>query len=436
MKREELIMVCTCDIAGQVRGKGFPAKALPGRRARGVGWVPTNSMISTFGPIGDTPFGALGDLMLVPDPATEVRVDFGDESAVEHFFLGDINETDGRPWSCCPRHFLKRGLDALDRAVGVRLFAAFEQEFAYTGVEDRPGSAYSLDAVRRQGRFGEVFLRALRAAGVEPDTFMAEYGPRQFEVTCEPSTGVTAADHAVVVREMARATAHRLGHRASFTPIAHPEAVGNGVHIHMSLRDRLGRPVTYDPKRAYGLTQTAEHFMAGVIHHMAALCAVTAPSLISYIRLTPNRWAPTFANIAIGDREASIRVCPIFAGGSEAAKQFNLEFRPADAAASPYLALGAVVHAGVDGIAKKRRLPKPAAKGPAKMTKRQLKAAGIKPLPGSLAAALDALEATPEAADWFGPVFLDLYLRHKRSEIKLLDGTDAAEQCRRYAEVY
>ena len=66
MNREPLIMVCTCEMAGRVRGKGFPLKDLPERLSKGVGWVPTNSMISCFGIIGDTPFGATGDLILVP----------------------------------------------------------------------------------------------------------------------------------------------------------------------------------------------------------------------------------------------------------------------------------------------------------------------------------------------------------------------------------
>jgi glutamine synthetase len=394
-------------------------------------------MISCFRPIGDTPFGALGDLMLVPDPATEVRVDFGDGSVPEHFYLGDLNETDGTPWSCCPRHFLKRGLAALEAESGLRLFSAFEQELTYTGVEDRPNASYALDGVRRQGPFAPIFMGALRAAGIEPDTFMSEYGPRQYEITASPALGVAAADQAVIIRELARATAWRLGHRASFTPIISPSSVGNGVHIHWSLQTRAGKPVSYDPKRPYGLSEAAEHFAAGLIHHMRALCAVTAPSTISYIRLTPNRWAPTFANIRVRDREASLRVCPIFeTAPAKAASQFNVEFRPADAAASPYLALGAVVHAGLDGIRTKRRLPAPTEKNPARMTKSELKSAGIEQLPQSLGEALDALEATPEARDWFGPVFLDLYLRHKRSEIRMLDGADDVEQCRRYAEVY
>ena len=90
MIREPIALVCTCEIAGRVRGKGFPAVDVPSRLRSGVGWVPTNTMISALGPIADTPFGATGDLILVPDLTTELRVDFEDGSAAEHFFLGDI----------------------------------------------------------------------------------------------------------------------------------------------------------------------------------------------------------------------------------------------------------------------------------------------------------------------------------------------------------
>src|SRR5262245_41113998 len=140
-------------------------------------------MQNAFGTILDTPFGTGGDLMLVPDMSGEVRVDFGDGSAVEHFFLGDIRNTDGSPWECCPREFLRRAIAALQEASGLGLVGAFEQEFVYTGIEDRPGHPYSLSAFRRQGPFGESLVAALREAGVTPDTFLTEYGARQFEVT-------------------------------------------------------------------------------------------------------------------------------------------------------------------------------------------------------------------------------------------------------------
>mgnify|MGYP001080848799 FL=1 len=84
MLREELIFVGTCDIAGHVRGKGFPAAELAARKKQGIGWTHSNLMQNAFGVILDTPFGTGGDLMVVPDMNAEVRVDFDDGSAVEH----------------------------------------------------------------------------------------------------------------------------------------------------------------------------------------------------------------------------------------------------------------------------------------------------------------------------------------------------------------
>ncbi|HEV2303080.1 MAG TPA: glutamine synthetase family protein [Stellaceae bacterium] len=424
MIREELIFVATCDISGHVRGKGFPARELPARLDKGVGWTGSNLMMSPAGPIWDTPFGTAGDLMIVPDRAAEVRVDFADGSAVEHFFLGDLRLTDGAPWECCPREFLRRAVTELDAAAGLDLLAAFEQEFFYTGTDDRPGDAYALGAFRRQGSFGEVFTAALRAAGVLPDSFLAEYGPRQFEVTVAPQPALEAADHAVVTREMGRAAAHRLGHRVTFSPKPDPEAVGNGVHIHMSFTDKAGRPATHDPEGLLGLSKPAQQFFAGVLDHLPAIAAVTAPSPVSYLRLVPNAWAPTLIDILVQDRGASLRICPVFAAAAPEARarQFNVEFRVCDAAASPYLALGAVIFAGADGIRRGLALPPPEGERPL--------------LPRSLGEALDRLAASPAAPRWFGAVHLDAYLRFKRVELEKVARLAPAELCRHYAAIY
>jgi len=423
MITEELIFVATCDISGLVRGKGFPARELPARLKKGVGWTGSNLMMSPFGPIWDTPFGTAGDFMIVPDPAVEVRVDFGDGSAIEHFFLGDVCNTDGSAWECCLRDFLRRAVKELADVAGLRLVAAFEQEFFYTGISDRPGDAYALGAFRRQGVFGETFIAALRAAGVIPDTFLAEYGPRQFEVTVMPRPALTAADHAVITREMARAVAHRLGHRVIFSPKPDPELVGNGVHIHMSLVDAAGQPVTHAPGETMELSKPAHHFFAGVLHHMPAICAITAPSPVSYLRLVPNTWAPTAIDIVRQDRGANLRICPVFAAASpaEVTRQFHVEFRATDAAASPYLALGAVIFAGADGI--RRGLDLPKSGSPAH-------------LPHSLPEALDRLAANDTVAGWFGPTHFEAYMRFKRVEAEKVAGLSLIELCARYAEVY
>jgi len=425
MHQEPLTLIGVSDISGRVRGKAVPSSDLPVRLKQGIGWTPTNVMITAFGPIGDTPFRGLGDILMLPAPETEVMVDFGADAVPEHFLLADIVNTDGTPWACCLRTFLKRAVEALRAAAGLCAYCAFEQEFVYLAAMTAFHNGYSFDAFRRQGAFGGVFMHALKAAGAEPECFLPEYAPGQYEVTCAPADDIAAADRAVIIRELARASAVRLGQRATFAPIIDPNGVGSGVHIHMSLRDRDGRPATHDPQRPFGLSELAAHFVAGILQHLPAICAVTAPSVISYIRLTPNRWAPTRINLVQQDREASIRICPIFERhGGSAASQFNFEFRVADATASPYLALGAIIWAGVDGIRRKLPLPKASTSGDEKM------------LPRSLDQALDLLAATREAKEWFGDVLLDAYIRHKRHEIALVRDLDPAEQCRRYAEVY
>jgi glutamine synthetase len=430
-------MFCYCDIAGQVRGKGFPARNLESRLSRGIAWTPTNLLISAFGPIADSPFGSWGDLVLMPDPATRVEVDFGDGSPGEHFYLGDLLNTDCTPWECCPRTFLKSALNALKAETGLEVAAALEQEFVYSGAEANAASSYNLASVRRHGQFGGAFLHALRMAGIDIDSYLPEYGTRQYEVTYRPGPPVRAADHALIIREIARATAHRLGHRVSFAPMVASEGIGNGVHIHMSLQDEHGRPVTYDASSSYGLSPIAGQFIAGITRHMPALCAVTAPSLVSYLRLTPHRWSASYNNLGFRDREAGVRIAPVFeTPGSKPAEQYNFEYRAADAASNPYLALAVLVYAGLEGIRRKLPVPQVTESDPANLAAEDLRRLGIARLPQSLPDALHALEADATVKSWFPPRLFDVYLRCKRWEIDFLGKLPLEEQCRRYVEVY
>jgi len=436
VQREPLVFVGTCDLAGLVRGKGFPAADLPARLRDGVGLTHSNIMMSAFGPIYVTPFGTEGDLVLIPDPSTKVEVEFGD-GAAERFYLADINTLDGKHWECCPRDFLRRALAALESETALALLAAFEQEFVYTGVEDRPGATYALDAWRRQGDFGEAYMAALRAAGLKPDSFLPEYGARQYEVTLHPSRGLRVADEAVIVREMAKAVSFRLGHRVILSPIVNLDGVGNGTHIHFSLQDIDGRPAMHDALRPYGLSEVAEPFVAGILHHLPAIAALTAPSIVSYFRLRPNRWAPVWANLAERDRGASLRVCAVInAAVEDAAHQFNVEYRVSDATASPYMALGAIVHAGVDGIRKRMKLAAPPLRTIWDMTEEQRRECNIATLPRSLGQALDALTADKTVCGWLGPELLDAYVRLKRSEIAAVEGHSQEAICSRYAAIY
>lgn len=420
METDPLTFAGICDWAGLVRGKAFPAADIGTRLNRGVGLTHSNIMMSCFGPIYTTPFGTGGDLIIKPDPSLRVDVPFEDGTA-ERFYLGDIVNTDGTPWECCPRSFAARALEALAE-FDLDLLGSFEQEFVLTGVEERPGATYALDAYRRQGIFGEALMAAIRAAGFRPDSFLPEYGPRQYEVTLAPEHGLRIADAAIVTREMARAIAWRTGQRAIFSPMLAPDGIGNGTHIHLSLwQDK--DPVTYDKNAPRGISARAAPFFAGILAHLPAICAFSAPSAASYYRLTPNRWAPVHADIGVQDRGTAIRVSPLFeTSPEELSQQFNVEFRVADAANCPYLALGALVWAGVDGLKRNLALPDSGDDAPL--------------LPRTLEAALDALEADETARSWWSETAMSAYLAFKRAELKALEGLDTHEICRRYADVY
>lgn len=430
-----LIFAATCDLAGKVRGKAFPAEDLAKRLKRGVGWTPTNVQINCFDGIAESPFGALGDLLLIPDARTHVRADFGD--VVEQFMLGDIVTLDGAPWEFCTRALLKSALHRLEQAAGVRLLAAFEHEFQLKSETDLAGEGYGRGGFEAQRTLCETLMAQIQAAGLTPDTIMKEYGRNQFEVVIGPEEGVRAADAAVMVRELTRSTARRLGDAATFTPIRDPASVGNGVHIHMSFLDADGRPVGYDPDGPYGMSRITSAFAAGVLKHLGSILALTAPSVVSYSRLTPHRWSAAFDNLGYRDREASLRVCPVTAKDpATIARQFNIEYRAGDAAACPHLALAAIAHAGAQGIEDGLAAPQATEEDLSLLSPDALAGRGFIRLPETLEDALERLGADPTVGGWFPDRFVSVYQAHKASEIAHVAEMDVQARCRAYEATY
>jgi glutamine synthetase len=435
MRHESLIMACSSDMAGQVRGKAFRARDFDRRSAQGIGWCPAQSAMTAFDVIVDNPFGAVGDVVLMPDPATRVAVDFGTDDPGEHFVLCDLTYPDGRPFECCLRGFLKHALATLKSETGLTVKVGLEHEFHLTMPDAPPARGYHLRSFRAAASYAEELVAALDLAGVQIDLFHPEYGTNQYELSTMPTVALAAADHAVVLRELTYAVAARRGERVTFAPVVPGGTVGNGVHAHLSLVDGDGQPVMHDPKGPASLSETAGQFTAGLLRHMPSLVAFSAPSAVSYQRLVPHRWSAAYNNLALQDREAGMRIGPVRADGDVAA-QLNVEYRPADAAASPYLLLGALIMAGLQGI--RDRLPpsQPTEGDLATMSEAQRGALGVRRLPTSLGLALDALEADQVAQSWFPPLLLDVYLRHKRGELASLEGVSEDEQIERYARAY
>lgn len=434
---EDLVFLVHTDLAGVTRARAVPIADLQSRLRCGVGWVPANLALSAFGPLVPNPWGPLGDLRLLPDPQTEARVDLWDDATPLHFLQCDIAETDGRIWHACPRGFLKAALADLEAETGLHVRSAFEHEFHLSGLEEHSGNAFSLERFRLVEAFVSTAMIALRQARAEPEVFMTEYGPAQFEVTCRPACGVAAADRAVVIREVVREVARRQGRHASFSPLVTPKVVGNGVHIHFSLYDGEGRPVLHDHARPGQLSGTGGSFAAGILRHLPALCALTAPSVISAARLAPHRWSAGFTVLGVQNREAALRICPVVGLLEDAAaQQFHLEYRAADAAACPHLCLGAIVRAGLAGIREKLPAPPVFERDPFDVAADERERLGAHRLPETLDAGLQALEADAEVRSWFPHDMWQCYLAHKRYEIEQLEGLDFEERCARYRSVY
>ncbi|HWL71653.1 MAG TPA: glutamine synthetase family protein [Geminicoccus sp.] len=435
-----LASIVTTDLAAITRGRPVTHDRLDRIAQTGVGWVPANLCLTAFNVIADpNPWGSTGDLRIIPDLQARFSTDRTGAPTLFDMVMGDLTELDGTPWSCCPRSQLKAALAALQEATGLRVQAAFEQELQLAPADPAtpPGHAFSFGALRAADPFAPRLMAAMEQAGIEPEMVLAEYGPHQFEVIHAPADALAAADRAVAIREIAREVALHLGRRASFTPKPERGGVGNGVHIHFSFLDEAGRPAMHDAAGPGGLSAVALAFLAGVLRHLPALTALTAASVPSYYRLAPHNWSASYTWLGERDREATLRICPtVRIAGRDIARQFNVEYRAADATANPYLALAALVRAGLAGITE-RLAPPPVVSGdPALMDEAECHRLGLRRLPLSLEAALAALEADATVTDWFGSAMIESYMAVKRAEIARLDGRDESEICAIYRALY
>ncbi|PMY51674.1 MULTISPECIES: glutamine synthetase family protein [Pseudomonas] len=431
--------IVTTDLIGVTRGRSFPTDELDAYQVAGCGWVPANSALTPQDIIAaSNPWGAYGDLRLIPDLSSRVTINNGpdaDAPALD-FIHGDIRETDGRPWGACPRTLLRNEVARYRDELGLQVNAAFEHEFNLdSGATEH--LAFSLEAQRQGAEFGGWLLSALRAGGVEPEMFLPEYGKHQYEITCRPALGVAAADRAVNVREITREIARQMGLSLSFAPKTAEHAVCNGVHLHVSLQDMAGQPVMYDAGTANGLSTLGQHWAAGVLHYLPALCAFTAPTPVSYERLQPHHWSASYACLGQRNREAALRICPtVSLGGKSAAMQYNLEFRAMDATASPHLAMAALLIAGRLGIEQRLALNAITDEIPDSLNEEQRHARGIVALPASLSRALDCLRNSEALIEALPSALLDTYFALKTEELTLTEQLSPADLCEHYARLY
>jgi glutamine synthetase len=286
---------------------------------------------------------------------------------------------------------------------------------------------FSTTGMTAAASFVDVLVSALDGQGIELAQYYPELGHGQHELSVLHRPALAAADGQVLVRETIRAVAAAHGLVASLAPKPWPDQAGNGAHIHFSAWSPAGDVNRFhDPAGRFGLSTLAEQFVAGILAHLPGLLGLTAPSFNSYARLLPQHWSSAFTCWGPDNREVTVRVPSPFWG--EEAATTNLEYKPADASANPYLAFGGLLAAGLDGIAQGSVPPPPLTVDPASLTDGEREAAGITRYPDTLAAALDALEADDVLMAALGEPLGRSYTTVRRSEWEAYSAADAAFQ--------
>ncbi|MDX6744894.1 glutamine synthetase family protein [Actinocorallia sp. A-T 12471] len=380
------LTVAWADNNGITRSRTVPIEQLEAAAERGVGVTTLFAVFDThdgitFGHAGlSTPSG---DVRLVPVVDRIVRLAGQPEFA---WAPGRQIAADGSPWPYDQRSALERQVArAAERGLAFR--AGYELEFHLSLAEPRgdggtalalEGPAYGPRALLEVDGFAARLLRDLRDNGVEIGQLHAEYGPAQFELSLAAADPVTAADRQLLARQTIHAAARAHGLRASFSPLVSAAGVGNGWHLHTSV-SRDGVNLLSGGDGPHGLTPEGAAYLAGILRDLPAVTAITAPSIPSLHRLRPGYFSSAYAFWGVENREAALRFVP--ATGLLGAAHANVELKPSDASANPYLALAAVIAAGLAGIADGLTPPAPVQENPGAWTEEEREKEGIRLLP-------------------------------------------------------
>ena len=340
------LLVQFTDVHGVAKGKLVPLAHLNDVLATGAGFAGP----SIWG-TGLARTGARSEYHARGDAATALPLPWmpGVARIVGDGFVG------GEPFEACPRQVLRRAVARLAQR-GWRLEVGIEPEFfllkrtaegGYAPADDHDRldkPSYDLKSLPRQASFLHALREALQACGLDVLQLDHEDAHGQYEVNFAHAEALASCDRLMLFKLAAQALAEARGMVFSMMPKPFANQPGSGMHFHVSLWK--GEMCLFDPQRAgETLSMVGRHFVAGVLAHAPALCALAAPTVNSYKRLTVGEslsgttWAPAYVAHGPNNRTALVRTLPA-----------RFEWRLPDASANPYLACAGLIAAGLDGI--------------------------------------------------------------------------------------
>lgn len=397
-------LISFADLFGTARAKLVPAAAIADMQKQGAGFAGFATWLDM------TP--AHPDMFALPDAESLIQLPWQPEVG---WLAADL-WMDGKPVAASPRVMLK---SQLERAAKRRWKPMSGVECEYflvnhdgsaiaDGRDTQEKPCYDQSALMRRYEVIREICDAMLQLGWQPYQNDHEDANGQFEMNWEYADMLTTADRHMFFKFMVKSIAERHGLRATFMPKPFINLTGNGCHCHLSVWDKTGKTNLFAGRDECGLSPAAYHFLGGVLHSAAALCAWFNPSVNSYKRINAPRtlsgasWAPTAITYSGNNRTHLVRIPD--AG--------RFEFRLMDGAANPYLLQAGLLAAGMDGVDNKRN--------PGKRLDINMYTEGhkvkAKSLPLNLLDALREMEKNTMLQNAFGKAVIASYLTLRTDE--------------------
>ncbi|CAM6017251.1 unnamed protein product [Sphagnum balticum] len=424
------VRLLLADGSGQRRCRVIPLERFGGVVvSHGVGYTQACMGMTSFSdaPAAGSGVSVVGEIRLMPDMTTKRRLPWFMEHEV---VLVDMHVKPGVPWQLCPRSTLRRMSQALEKDYGLVVRAGFESEFylmkqsagpkRWEGVDTTPYcSSAGFDA---SASILSEMSSALLALDIGIEQMHCESGGGQFEMAMSHVPCLSAADNLLLIREAIIAIAQKHLLHATFLPKYNSAAAGSGSHVHLSIWQGASNVfMARGPGAAHGMSKIGQEFLAGVLHHLPAILAFTAPSPNSYARIQPNTWSGAYQCWGRDNREAPLRTAS--PPGVDSDLVSNFELKSFDGCANPHLGLAAIIAAGIDGLQKHRQLPEPVDVNPS-----VLEAGKVSRLPRTLGEAIKALESDKVLLEHLGAPLVTAICAIRKAEVQFYKDREDSEE--------
>ncbi|MGG4495848.1 type I glutamate--ammonia ligase [Brevibacillus reuszeri] len=398
------------DLLGVIKNVEIPSSQLP--KALDNKMMFDGSSIEGFVRIEES------DMYLVPDLDTWVVFPWGNEHGKVARLICDIYNPDGTPFEGDPRYILKRALKEAEEMGYTAFNVGPEPEFFLFKLDEK--GEPTLDLNDQGGYFdfapldlGENCRRdivlTLEKMGFEIEASHHEVAPGQHEIDFKYANALHAADQILTFKLVVKTVAHKHGLHATFMPKPLYGVAGSGMHANQSLF-RGNQNVFFDESDELGLSETAKHYLAGILLHARGFTAITNPLVNSYKRLVPGYEAPCYVAWSAKNRSPLIRI-PSSRGVST-----RIEVRSPDPATNPYLALAVMLKAGLDGIKNKLAAPPAIDRNIYVMNEEEREENGISSLPATLKEAIECLKGDSVICEALGEHALIHFIEAKEIE--------------------